>query len=89
MKGVFEASKKDGSVYYRASITYRSKHISLGSYSNEADAAAAYEEAVQVLSKKTHRIDRELLTSSYKKGRISWILTSISPLSISEITEFT
>lgn len=69
MKGVFEASKKDGSVYYRASITYRSKHISLGSYSNEADAAAAYEEAVQVLSKKTHRIDRELLTSSYKKGK--------------------
>ena len=28
-KGVFAAVKKDGSVYYRASITFRCKHISL------------------------------------------------------------
>lgn len=41
-KGVYIASKKDGSVYYRASITYRNKHISLGSYADEQLAHTAY-----------------------------------------------
>lgn len=41
-KGVFLAKKKDGSIYYRASITYRNKHISLGSYNSESLAHAAY-----------------------------------------------
>ena len=31
-KGVFRAVKKDGTVYYRASLTRHGKHISLGSY---------------------------------------------------------
>ena len=43
--GVFEAKKKDGSIYYRASITFRSKHISLGSFPTESLAAKAYQEA--------------------------------------------
>ena len=29
-KGIFRAVKKDGTVYYRASLTYRGKHIRLG-----------------------------------------------------------
>lgn len=33
-KGVFPARKKNGEVYYRASLTYKRKHISLGSYSD-------------------------------------------------------
>lgn len=32
--GVYQTSKKDGSLYYRASLTYHAKHISLGSSSD-------------------------------------------------------
>lgn len=41
--GVFSAARKDGTVYYRASITFRNKHISLGSYSDEISAGLAYD----------------------------------------------
>lgn len=46
--GVYEARKKDSTVYYRASFTYKNKHISLGSFDNEEDAACAYREALLV-----------------------------------------
>ncbi|MBO4395579.1 MAG: hypothetical protein J5819_04460 [Eubacterium sp.] len=42
LPGVYRAEKKDGTVYYRASITYRNKHISLGSFSDEEAAHRAY-----------------------------------------------
>lgn len=45
LPGVFLSRKKDNTPYYRANITYRNKHISIGSYSTEADAAKAYQEA--------------------------------------------
>lgn len=45
LPGVFTATKKDGILYYRSSITYRSKHISLGSFSDALSASKAYEEA--------------------------------------------
>lgn len=48
--GVYQAKKKDRSVYYRASITYKGKHISLGSYRNEMEANRAYTLAQRVLS---------------------------------------
>ena len=41
-KGVFAAVKKDGSVYYRASITFRCKHISLGPHILHPTAFLAY-----------------------------------------------
>ena len=34
-KGVYTATKKDGTLYYRSSITFQNKHISLGSFSSE------------------------------------------------------
>ena len=40
--GVYQTSKKDGSLYYRASLTYHAKHISLGSSSDAAIAHAIY-----------------------------------------------
>lgn len=49
IKGVFSAKKKDGSTYYRASITYRGKHISLGSFSEPSSASRCYEEADSLL----------------------------------------
>lgn len=48
--GIYKTTKKDGSLSYRSSITVRGKHISLGSFSTEADAAKVYEEARQLIS---------------------------------------
>ncbi len=49
LQGVFKAYKKDNTKYYRASVTYQNKHISLGSFGEEKDANAAYNEARKVL----------------------------------------
>lgn len=48
-KGVFSAKKKDGTCYYRVSITYHSKHISLGSFGRLNDAAKCFETARRLL----------------------------------------
>lgn len=50
MPGVFPAKKKNGEVYYRSSITYRRKHISLGSYPDIGQAHQAYREARTLLN---------------------------------------
>lgn len=42
LPGVYSAKKKDGTLYFRSSITFSSKHISLGSYSTESNAHKAY-----------------------------------------------
>lgn len=57
LKGVYIAEKKDGTVYYRASITYQRKHISLGSYESEKLAHEAYNEANSILSDSSISID--------------------------------
>lgn len=49
LPGTLKATKKDGSIYYRSSVTYRSKHISLGGYATEEEAHAAYLEARELL----------------------------------------
>ncbi|MCD7826036.1 MAG: hypothetical protein LUH14_08755 [Clostridiaceae bacterium] len=49
LPGVFQATKKNGTKYYRSSITYRSRHISLGSYPTEQLAHQAYLEAKTLL----------------------------------------
>lgn len=49
LAGVYLANKKDGTIYYRSSITYRNKHISLGSFSTEEKAHRAYTTAAQLL----------------------------------------
>ena len=45
LTGVSVTKKKDHSVYYRASITFRKKHISLGSFGDAQTAHRAYEDA--------------------------------------------
>lgn len=42
LPGVYTAFRKDHTMYYRASLTYRGKHISLGSYDSAEDAHQAY-----------------------------------------------
>ncbi len=49
--GVYQAVKKDGTTYFRSSITYKNKHISLGSFTLEKDASTAYKEAGDILFK--------------------------------------
>ena len=64
--GVYKTTKKDGSVYYRVSITYKNKHISIGSYDDEFLASAAYAIANDVLYKPgTYYIDKDMHTTSY------------------------
>lgn len=49
LPGVYCATKKDGTNYYRSSITYKNKHISLGSYSTEEQAHTAYLTAYNIV----------------------------------------
>lgn len=49
LPGVYAAKKKNGSLYYRASLTYRAKHISLGSFDTMETAHSAYQLAGHIL----------------------------------------
>ncbi len=48
--GVFIAKKKSGDIYYRSSITFKNKHISLGSFETEDEAHEAYVEAGMLIN---------------------------------------
>lgn len=50
LPGVYQSSMKNGKTYYRSSITYLGKHISLGSYTTETNAHNAYLFALRVLN---------------------------------------
>lgn len=56
LAGVYKAKKKDGTTYYRSSITYGGKHISLGSYDTEQTAHEAYERAGCILHDTSHAL---------------------------------
>ena len=49
LSGVYPARKKDGTEYFRASLTHKGKHISLGSYDTMDEANRAYTEACGLL----------------------------------------
>lgn len=72
LPGVFQAKKKDGTIYYRSSITYRSKHISLGSFEKELTAHHAYLEAKELLEASSlltpndYSTDKEMVLSFHK-----------------------
>lgn len=57
LPGVYIAYKKNKTAYYRASITFRSKHISLGSFDTEENAHLAYQEAARLLQDFTYTFD--------------------------------
>ncbi|MCD7835838.1 MAG: hypothetical protein LUG83_04180 [Lachnospiraceae bacterium] len=51
--GVFSARRKNGEIYFRASLTHKNKHISLGSFREPQKAHQAYLEGGRLLSDKT------------------------------------
>ena len=57
LPGVYRAVKKDGTAYFRSSITFQNKHISLGSFESEADAHAAYQKAGEITGDETVTIE--------------------------------
>lgn len=86
--GVYKTTKKDGSVYYRVSITYKNKHISIGSYDDEFLASAAYAIANDVLYKPgTYYIDKDMHTTSY--NHIAAELSNNASLKSSNISDGT
>ncbi len=70
--GVYTAYRKDKSEYYRVSITYRNKHISLGSFDDKETAGRAYAEASAILyNPQTHRIYADQMLTDYDPGSLS------------------
>lgn len=57
LPGVTKATRKNGQIYYRTSITFQNKHISLGSYSTETSANLAYLTASEILRESKYTID--------------------------------
>jgi len=54
--GVYKTQKKDGSVYYRISLTYKNKHISLGSSQDYTTAQDKYKLASKILRDNMYKI---------------------------------
>lgn len=71
-KGVFIARKKDNSIYYRTSITYKGKHISLGSFDLEEAACKCYDSAWEVLN--NPQITLEDFSSKYEIPFPKWVV---------------
>lgn len=61
LPGVYAATKKDGTKYFRCSVTHRGKHISLGSFPTEDLAHSAYKEALSLL------LDGNIFPEHYEK----------------------
>ncbi|MDE5718158.1 MAG: hypothetical protein K2I53_11205, partial [Lachnospiraceae bacterium] len=57
LQGIYTAKRKDGSIYFRASLTYRNKHISLGSHSDIQKAHEIYRIASALLNDSSIRLD--------------------------------
>lgn len=68
LPGVYQAVKKDGTLYFRSSITFQNKHISLGSFETEAFAHNAYLEASNILSDSSYTLEKVLSTETKYKA---------------------
>ena len=57
LQGVYIAYRKDKTPYYRASIHYNGKHVSIGSFDTEEEAHNAYKEASSLYKSNAVTID--------------------------------
>ena len=64
LPGITTAYRKDGSCYYRASITCHGKHISLGSFQTPEEGHQAYQEADSILNGRKRTPDDYSMDSS-------------------------
>lgn len=64
-EGVYPATRKNGEPYYRSSLTYRRKHISLGSFSSPEAAHAAYLDASRLIAQGS-----DITLSQYSKDSL-------------------
>ena len=72
LPGVFSAYRKDGSRYFRSSITYRNKHISLGSFDLEGKANEAYLDALSLVGEQS--FSPEDYSTTYTLPFEKWII---------------
>lgn len=57
LAGVYEAKKKNGEIYYRSSLTYQGRHISLQSFKDPMSAHLCYQEALTCLRDVSVRLE--------------------------------
>lgn len=68
--GVSRAFKKDKTEYFRVSITFKNKHISLGSFYDVNSASIAYKVADEILhDTKNNTIDTAKYTTTYNADK--------------------
>jgi len=79
-QGVYRSFKKDNTEYFRVSITFKNKHISLGSFYDVNSASLAYQYANELLySTKNDTIHTAKYTTTYDPKRCAlsfekWII---------------
>lgn len=71
LPGVYMATKKNGTPYYRCSLTYHKKHISLGSFNEALEAHSAYLEGLSILENK--HITLEDYSSTHLLSFEKWV----------------
>lgn len=71
LPGVFTATKKNGTIYYRSSITFRNKHISLGSFETKDLAHNCYRLAKEIVTSSLGVMDYK---SSYPISFDKWVI---------------
>lgn len=73
MEGVYQATKKNGEIYYRSSLTYRRRHISLGSYRDALLAHLAYRTASRLIA-----VDSDVTLEDYRPTSVlsfeKWVI---------------
>jgi len=69
-EGVYRTFQKDNTEYFRVSITFKNKHISLGSFYDVKSASLAYQYANKILHNiKTDIIDTAKYTTTYNPDK--------------------
>ncbi len=71
--GVYKTKKKNGDIYYRASLTYKRKHISLGSFSDSESANQAYNEAKKIIDDTCKNLTKDSYDTDMKLAHDKYI----------------
>lgn len=76
LPGVYRAVKKDGTEYFRSSITFRGRHISLGSFETEQLASCGYKQADSLLHCKEMTLEDYLSQKDSPLPFSKWVVLS-------------